>query len=359
MDEQNKGENKKENILKQSFFKKVWYSITKIEKYSDMASDGIGKAIGYLVKLVVVFSIVLCLGMMYKTYNVIQEGVRYLENEFPEFSYQDGILTVDSEKEIIISEDDSFVGRTIIDTNVEDEQTINKYINTISESGEGLVILKDKVLIKNRAVAGTITYYYKDTFEPMGLDSFSKENVIEYANSSNVISLYATLFFSIFIYAFIMYFLTIISDAVLLSVFGYITTLLAKIRMRYSAIFNMSVYALTLSIILNLLYVGVNVFIPFEMEYFEVMYVAVATIYLIAAILILKTEFIKKQFELMKIAEVQEIVKKEMEEKEREDKEDKEEKEKQEKKEEDKEDKEEDKEEKNKGKGGEPEGSNA
>ena len=356
MEEQNKGENKKESSLKQGFFKKVWYSITKIEKYPDMAAEGVGRTIGYLAKLVAVFSIVFCLGMMYQTYNMIQEGVTYLKNEFPEFSYQDGVLTVDSEKEIVISEDDSFVGRTIIDTKVEDEQKINQYINTIAESGEGLIILKDRVLIKNGAVAGTITYYYKDTFEPMGLNTFSKQDVIQYATSSKVISLYVTLFLTIFIYAFTMYFLTTLSDAVLLSFFGYITTLLAKIRMRYAAIFNMSVYALTLSIILNLLYVAVNIFIPFEMEYFQVMYVAVATIYLIAAILILKTEFVKKQFELMKIAEVQEIVKKEMEEKERKDKEEQE-KEEQKKKDEEEEKKEKDKEEK--GNGGEPEGSNA
>ena len=51
------------------------------------------------------------------------------------------------------------------------------------------------------------------------------------------------------------------------------------------------------------------------------MYVAVAVIYLVAAILILKTEFIKKQFELMKIAEAEKIIKKEQQEKEKEEKE--------------------------------------
>lgn len=350
-----KEENKEENSLKIGFFKKVWYAITKIEKYPDMAAEGFGKTIGYLAKIVAIFSIVFCLGMMYQTHNMIQEGVNYLKDEFPEFSYQDGILKVESEQEIIISEEDSFVGKTIIDTKVEDEQKINQYINTITESGEGLIILKDRILIKNEAVAGTISYNYKDTFEPIGLKTFSKEDVIQYANSSKVVTLYISLFITIFIYAFTMYLLTTVSDAVLLSFFGYITTLLARIKMRYVAIFNMSVYALTLSILLNLLYVAVNIFIPFSMEYFQVMYVAVATIYLVAAILILKTEFMKKQFELMKIAEAQEIVRQEMQEKEREEQEEKE-KEEQRKKEEKKKEKKEKQEENN---GGEPEGSNA
>ena len=118
-----------------------------------------------------------------------------------------------------------------------------------------------------------------------------------------------------------MYLLTIISNVVLLSFFGYITTLLARIKMRYVAVFNMSAYALTLSVILNMLYVAVNIFVTFNMEYFQVMYVAVAAIYLVAAILILKADFMKKQLELMKIAEAEAIVKKEMEQEEKDNKE--------------------------------------
>ena len=113
-----------------------------------------------------------------------------------------------------------------------------------------------------------------------------------------------------------MYLLTTLSNAVLLSAFGYLTTWLARIKMRYVAMFNMSVYALTLSTVLNILYIAVNIFIRFNMEYFQVMYVAVSAIYLVAAIFLLKTEFIKKQAELMKIAEAQEIVRKELEQKE-------------------------------------------
>ena len=297
------------------FFKKVWYSITKIERYPGMAAMGLKKALGYMTKIVSIMAIVLCLGIIYKTHNIVQEGVQYLQNEFPEFTYKDGSLNVESDKEIVISEEDSIAGKTIIDTEVQDEQKINQYLNSISEAGEGLIVLKDKVLIKNSSVAGTITYTYKDTFEPLGVDNFDKKDVIEFAKSNKMISLYISLFLTIFIYAFIMYFLTTISNAVILSFFGYITTLLARIRMRYVAVFNMSVYALTLSIILNILYLAVNIFIPFTMQYFQVMYVAVATIYLVAAILILKTEFIKKQAELMKIAEAEEIIKKQMEEK--------------------------------------------
>lgn len=326
MNEEKQKEEVKKTIKEEpvGFFKKVWYSIVKIEKYPNMAAQGLGKAISYMAKIVAILAVVLCLGMVYQANGMVKEGIAYLQNEFPEFSYKDGILNVESEERIVISEEDSVTGRTIIDTKTEDEQVINGYINEVTEAGDGVIVLKDKVIVKSSAVAGTISYDYKQTFEPMGLTEFNKANVIEYASGSQIASLYVSIFLTIFVYAFLMYFLTTLSNAIILSLFGYITTLLARIKMRFVAIFNMSVYALTLSTILNMIYIGINIFVPFNMEYFQVMYIAVAAIYIVAAILILKTEFIKQQFELMKIAEAEEIVKKEMQEKENQERENKE-----------------------------------
>lgn len=350
----------KEEKIKIGFFRKIWDSITKIEKYPDMASEGLGKAFTYITKIVAILAIVLCVGMMYQTYQMIQEGIHYLQNEFPEFSYKDGILSVSSEQKLTISEDNSYVGRTIIDTKTEDEQTINQYINEVEKSGSGMVILKDKVILKNGAVVGTINYNYNELLGQMGINEFNKQNVIDYAKSSQIIGLYVSIFITIFIYSFMMYLLTTLSNALFLGVFGYLTTWIARIKMRFLAVFNMSIYALTLSIILNMIYIAVNIFIDFNMEYFQVMYVSVAAIYLVAAIFILKTEFMKRQAELMKIAEAQELVRRELEQKEQKEKEEQEKKERQKKdKEKDKKSKKDEKDEKDNHVGEEPEGSNA
>ena len=339
----------KEGKAKIGFFQKVWDSITKIEKYPDMAAEGLGRAFTYLCKVVAILAIVLCLGMMYQTYQMLQEGIEYLQNEFPEFSYKDGVLNVSSDQPLTISEDNSYVGKTIIDTNTEDQQTENQYINEIEKSGSGMIILKDKVILKNGSIAGTINYNYSELLGQMGITEFTKQSVIDYVNSSQVISLYISVFITIFVYSFMMYLLTTLSNVVFLSIFGYLTTWIARIKMRFVAVFNMSIYALTLSIFLNMLYIAVNIFIDFNMEYFQVMYIAVSAIYLVAAIFLLKTEFMKQQDELMKIAEAQEIVRKEMEEKDRQEKQEQEKKERQKKdKEEEKKQEKKDKEDKNK-----------
>lgn len=351
--------NQTEKVKKQGFFKKVWYSITKIERYPEMAAQGLGKAFSYICKVVAILAIIICFGSMYQAYQILQEGVAYLQNEFPEFSYSEGILSVDSEDPITISAEDSYVGETIIDTKTEDQQTINQYISEIEQSGDGIVVLNNRVIVKTSSISGTISYEYDQMLNQVGITEFNKQDLINYISSSQMYNFYISIFLTIFVYSFAMYLLTTLSNAVFLAVFGYLVTWIAKIRMRFVAVFNMAVYSLTLSTILNMMYIAINIFVPFTMEYFQVMYVTVAAIYLIAAIFLLKSEYIKRQAELMKLAEAQELVKKELEQKEEEEKEKQQrEKEKKERKEKDR--KEEKKEEKQSGKqNGEPQGSGA
>ena len=165
-----------------------------------------------------------------------------------------------------------------------------------------------------------------------------------------------------------MYLITTLSNAIFLAVFGYLTTWIARIKMRFLPVWNMAIYSLTLSVLLNMIYIGVNIFIDFNMEYFQVMYISVAAIYLVAAIFLLKTEFMKQQVELMKIAEAQEIVRRQLQEqeekqKQEEEKKKRQEKDKKEEKQQEPKDKEKEPEKEDKKVGnkdtGEPQGSNA
>lgn len=360
-DKNNQVEEKKEEYKKQNgmgFFKKVKYSIFNIEKYPEMATEGIGKALSYIAKLVVVLAVVLSVWTLYQTYQMINEGTNYLENEFPDFSYSDGTLTVDSEEAIII-ENEQF-GKIIVDTNTDSEETINQYLNQIDEYGIGALVLKNRVVLKNITMIGEVSYNYQESFNSINLTEFNKQDVVNYVQNGGINSLYFSVFISLFIYSFSMYFINTLWYAIIIGIVGYFTMWILKMKMRYVAVFNMAIYALTLSTILNILYLIINIIFNFTIEYFSIMYVTVATIYLLAAIFILKTDLIKKQAEVMKIIEAQQIVKKELEQ-EKENKKEQEEKEERQKK--DKEDskdkKEENKESKGNVKHDEPEGSNA
>ena len=341
--------------FQKGFFKKLWYSIVNIEKYPEMATEGVGRAISYLFKIVAILAVVLSIWMTYETYEAVRDGVDYLQNEFPTFSYQDGTLSVETEEPIVIGAEQSGVGKIVVDTKTDSEEQINQYLNEIGSNESGIVVLKQKVLVKTPGVAGSISYDYQQILGNMQITQFNKQDVINYANSNQIITLYISMFITIFIYSIMMYFITTLWYVVMISIVGYITAWLLKIKMRYVAVFNMSVYAITLSVLLNVIYLIINMFIPFTITYFQVMYVAIATIYLIAAIFIIKSETIKKQAELMKIAEAQAIVKKEIE---QEKQKEEQEKEKDSEKKEDKSGKKKEKK-KDNNLGEEPEGSNA
>lgn len=357
-DKKNTIEEKKEEYKELKglgFFKKVKYSIFNIEKYPELATEGIGKALTYIAKLVVILAVVLSVWTLYQTYQMIDEGTNYLENEFPDFSYSDGTLTVDSQEALIF--DNEQFGKIIVATNTDSEETINQYLNQINEYGIGALVLKNRVVLKNITMIGEVSYNYQESFNSVNLTEFNKQDVVNYVQNGGINSLYFSVFISLFIYSFSMYFINTLWYAIIIGIVGYFTMWILKMKMRYVAVFNMAVYALTLSTILNILYLIVNIIFNFTIEYFSIMYVTVATIYLLAAIFILKTDLMKKQAEVMKIVEAQQIVKKELEEQEKEKKEEEEKKERQ------KKDKKDEKEEKKNSKGSvkhdEPEGSNA
>lgn len=349
---QNKDENnnKENNEIKKSFFKKVWYSIDKIEKYSELSAEGFGRAIKYLIILVLILSVISSIVTIYKTSLEVKNIAQYIDEKSPELTYNEGILQVESQD--VIVDDSSNFGKVIIDTKTDSEEQINQYIEQVSDEENAIIILKDKLILKETGLQGTANYDYKKVFEEMGITEFNKAQLVDYLTSSNMMSLYLNMFLVLFIYAFIIYLINTLFYIIIISIVGYVATIILKLKIRFVAVFNMGIYAITLPTILNMIYIIVNAFYRYTINYFEIMYVLVASIYMMAAIFILKLEFNKKQGEVQKIVEVEKEVKKEMEEKQKENKEkDKETNDKEKKKKEDTEDDNVD--------GEEPEGSNA
>ena len=127
--------------------------------------------------------------------------------------------------------------------------------------------------------------------------------------------IYAMFIIISLVYLFIIYTLEILIDVLLLSVVGYLVTKIVNVKFKYRSIFNMSIYALTLSILLYLIYTIVNIFTMFTVKYFDIAYNAIAYIYMITAILTIKSDLIKQQIELQMIQKEQKKVKEEKREK--------------------------------------------
>ena len=187
-------------VLKKGFFKKLWYSITNIDKYPEMSAEGVKRAITYLMKIIVILSLVVCFGVIYQIEEFVKEGTRYLENEFPDIIYKDGQLNINSGEAMTLGNEDLNIDKIIIDTKDLEQEQINQYKNSIETNQTGIIILKDKIILKNLLPSGEVTYEYKDILGQSGITEFTKQDIIDYARSSDRYTMYSGLFVSMFIY---------------------------------------------------------------------------------------------------------------------------------------------------------------
>ena len=141
---------------------------------------------------------------------------------------------------------------------------------------------------------------------------FNKQDVLNFISQINNFSSYASIFIAMFISLYIIYTFSTIIDVFMLAILGFIVSRIAGMKMKFKATFNIGIYALTLPILLNIVYIIINNLTGFEIKYFSWMYTTISYIYVIVAILLIKTDFIDKQVELMKIVEEQEKVRQEI-----------------------------------------------
>lgn len=289
-------ENEIVNIPK---YKKFWYSITKFERYPEMATEGVGRAFGYIAWLVFMFSIILAIAFVIKFTGFAKKGIDFLDKYFNQLSYSEGVLTIDAVDKSATTD----FGNVIVNTEELSKEKQQEYENKKNYADIEMIWLKEYVIVKYDQEVGKI--YYKDILDNLGIKSFDKSTIVNYLKEQmNSPKTYVIYFVALTIYLFISYFIAILIDILILSLFGLITSAFARIQIRYRALFNMAVYSVTISTTLQLIYIIVKTFTGFNIKYFDLMHTAISFICLTAAIFMIKSDVIRQQIELMKVIEI-------------------------------------------------------
>lgn len=305
----------KETKEKIPFFKKVVMSVKNFEKYDVFARESIGQALIYLAEIMAIFVIIITAMSVYNFSKSLNNMVNWFETNISEILYEDGNLTVNNNEKVEINELESTFGKIIIDTSDLTDTQIEEFKSSMSNEESIMVFLKDKIIIKNSSLVTTSEINYKEFFETYKIDNISKEGILDYYNK-NLVSIYANTTIQIFGLMFILYMTEICFYAFLLGVLANLIGRIIGMRLKFSATFNMSVHSFTLPIILNIIYVIINYFTGFTIKYFSVMYTAIAFIYVITAIFMIKSDYIKKHMEIQKIESEQDIIRRTLQEKE-------------------------------------------
>ena len=101
-----------------------------------------------------------------------------------------------------------------------------------------------------------------------------------------------------FISTFLTYFLTGILDTIALSLLGFIVSRLIRIPLKYGALYSLSISAVTLPVILNAIYYGSKYVHRICNTIFPNNVYSNSYVYLIAALLIMRSEIIKKKVQI-------------------------------------------------------------
>ncbi|MCI8345565.1 MAG: DUF1189 domain-containing protein [Clostridia bacterium] len=336
-----------------SFIKKVISSIKDFEKYPEMAVKPFSKVLSYLIKLMLIFTFIVTAISVYKVSININNGIEYFKNEIPNIEFVNNKLKVDSKEKIVVNPN-TILNLIIIDTNELAENEIQSYKEEANKYSTSAIILKDKVIINTGA--GTIQYEYEKIANIYNLGNMTKQEMINYFTGTNLSMLYVGIFIISFIWLFIAYLISVLCDGLIFGIIGYVTALILRLQIKFVAMIKLAIHALTLPILLNLLYIIVQALFNFEIKYFDVMYIGVTYIYIITAILMIKSDLIRRGQELTKIIEEEKRVKAELQ-KQKEQEQEEEQRKREDKEKED--DNLQEKEEENKEVGAEPQGENA
>lgn len=286
------------------FFKRLKNAITNFDEYQKFSQEKLGTAIKYFLKLMLIFSILISGFLTARMYKEIETIKTSFAEECPDFRIENNTLLIEGENKKYEKD----IGYETLGLIVDSENT------DLTEEQNGqyqriIAFYKDKMVMKTMDTKTSMTY--EDISKNQNINGLSKQQILDYANSNEMLVIYSIFFVVTIIFVFIAYSIQILLDIFLLSIIGLIMSKIAAVKLKYKEVFNMSIYALTLSIVLYLIYICVNISTGFTIKYFDLAYQIISYIYIVTAILMIKSDLIKQQIEVGRIIEEQKKVREE------------------------------------------------
>lgn len=286
------------------FFKRLKNAITNFDEYQKFSQEKLGTAIKYFLKLMLIFSILISGFLTARMYKEIETIKTSFAEECPDFRIENNTLLIEGENKKYEKD----IGYETLGLIVDSENT------DLTEEQNGqyqriIAFYKDRMVMKTMDTKTSMTY--EDISKNQNINGLSKQQILDYANSNEMLVIYSIFFVVTIIFVFIAYSIQILLDIFLLSIIGLIMSKIAAVKLKYKEVFNMSIYALTLSIVLYLIYICVNISNGFTIKYFDLAYQIISYIYIVTAILMIKSDLIKQQIEVGRIIEEQKKVREE------------------------------------------------
>lgn len=241
------------------FFKRLKTAIFEPENYIEFINEKLSKSLIFGLKLVTLLSLIITISNIIFIFAKYNTPDNYLNEIIPEFTYEKSELKIDEN-----------------DTKSEEKKQMSQIM---------------------KQVVPSITTV-------LGEGTYTKSDLIHYVqeNQKTIIMVSVT---TIFIENILDLYIMWLMVAILTSFIGWVALVFLRIKMKYSKLYTLSIYASTLSIILTVIYTLLNVFGNVYIDSFDYLSILISYIYITAVIYMIRADLIKQQIELIRIATVQ------------------------------------------------------
>lgn len=290
-------------MQKIGFFKRIKFAITKFEKYDNFSKEKLTTTLSYLVKIILIFTLILSVVLTWKYKNEIDLVINKIANETPNFTIENNELNVESEEPVNLElfNDENILLVLDSSTNID----LNELLKNNNKYNYVVFCLKDKIVLSqgNDENVATSTFEYDEFLSVLNVEKLEKQDIFNYVSSENMYQFLSAIYIFLVPITFIMYTLIFLMDIILLSILAWILVKLYGMKLSYKNSFNIAVYALTLPIILELIYLILNLTTGFTIKYFDVMYNLISYVYMFAVIFIIKINYDKTASDMMPVVE--------------------------------------------------------
>ncbi len=255
-------------MKKESFIKKIINSIGNFDSYKNICNYKVSKSWKYFLLLMLIYSIVITIGVTYDTCGSIKHVQEFVQTELTDVHYESGVLSIN---------------------NNEYKSFYNNYIIIDTSEGADLDSYNGNIVIgrssfKINVENNFIKFNYSDFIN----QNFEKNDIIDVLDVKKYIAII------IVISLVVSYIVTCIStllDILVIALIGLIISgVIGNNKVKFKNAFNISMHAITLPVILGMIYFIINTFTGFYIKYFSTMYTIIANIYMITAVILLNID---------------------------------------------------------------------
>ena len=253
-----------ENVEKVNFFNRLKIALIDLEKYVVFLGERFSKSVLF------VFEISFLLAILFATANISYVFIKYnsVENYIsevvPDFSIIEGKI------EIIENENKDDINKEVV--SIIEQLNENMDFNIVKDGYNKSDFIND--------VNNNLRYIIIGTFISILIANFMELSIFWFINS------------------------------IMTAIVGEIILWVTRIKMRFSSIYMLSIYATTLSTILTVVYSIARMYFNVYIDIFDYLYMIISYIYITAVILMIRTELIKHHIEIIKIIENKETTNK-------------------------------------------------